>query len=145
MATPLSEKEVREYVSDYAVNNYLIDGEEFSETFITLCMSLCIDTFNNLTPVSRFTDATFPSKTVLLMGTCYHMYQGKAMLLARNTMQYQDGGLTIPIEERAELYKSLSEGFRGEFLEAAKALKIQANMESGWGAIYSDESFFPNY
>jgi hypothetical protein len=71
------------------------------------------------------------------------MYLGKATLLARNTMQYSDGGLQIPVEERAELYLGLANSFRSQFTETAKALKIQLNMESGWGSVSSDEAMFP--
>lgn len=138
----LSVDEIREYVSDYAPNNYLIDGEEFSDTYITLCISLGVDGYNSMTPMSKFTELTFPSKGILLLATCWQMFLGKATLLARNTMQYSDGGLQIPIEERAELYMSISNNFRAQFREAAQALKIQQNMESGWGEVRSDEAMF---
>lgn len=138
----LSIDEVREYVSDYAPNNYLIDGEEFTDTFIALCMDLGIDSYNTMTPRSNFNAYTFPSKMILLLGTCAQMYQAKATLLARNTMQYSDGGLQIPIEERAEMYLGLANSFRTQFREAAQPLKVQQNMESGWGEVRSDESRF---
>lgn len=138
----LSIDEVREYVSDYAPNNYLIDGEEFTDTFIALCMELGVDAYNTMTPRSNFLLANFPGKSILLFATCAQMYQAKAVLLARNTMQYSDGGLQIPIEERSELYQGLANSFRTQFREAAQPLKIQQNMESGWGEIRSDESRF---
>jgi hypothetical protein len=138
----LSIDEVREYVSDYAPNNYLIDGEEFTDTYISLCISLAIDAYNSMTPRTIFNETNFPSKLVLLLGTCWQMFQGKATLLARNTMQYSDGGLQVPIEERSELYNGLAGNFRGQFREQAQPLKIQQNMESGWGEVRSDESRF---
>lgn len=138
----LSIDEVREYVSDYAPNNYLIDGEEFTDTFIALCISLGIDSYNSMTPRSSFNEHNFPSKIILLLATCAQMYQAKASLLARNTMQYSDGGIQIPVEERSELYMGLSNSFRSQFREAAQPLKVQQNMESGWGEIRSDESRF---
>lgn len=142
MAT-LSIDEVREYVSDYAPNNYLIDGEEFTDTFISLCMELGVDSYNTMTPRSSVTLTTFPSKIILLLATCAQMYQAKATLLSRNTMQYSDGGLQIPIEERSELYLGLANSFRAQFREAAQPLKIQQNMESGWGEVRSDEARLP--
>lgn len=138
----LSIDEVREYVSDYAPNNYLIDGEEFTDTFISLCISLGIDSFNSMAPRTSYTESNFPSKVVLLLATCWQMFQAKATLLARNTMQYSDGGLQVPIEERSELYLNLANNFRSQFREQAEPLKIQQNMESGWGEVRSDESTF---
>jgi hypothetical protein len=145
MAIVLTVDEIREYVSDYAPNNYLIDGEEFTDTFITLSMNLAIDAFNNITPRTKSTLNTFPSKVILLYGTVWQMYLGKALLLARNTMNYSDGGLQIPVEERAQLYQGLAQQFQAQFQDAAQKLKIQMNMECGWGGISSDEAYFPSW
>ena len=141
----LSLEEIREYVSDYAPNNYLLDGEEFTNTYISLCISLAVDSFNSMTPLTRMDEFTFPSKVVLLHGTCWHMFQGKALLLARNTMQYSDGGLSIPVEERSELYSGLAGQFRSQFMEAAAKIKIQQNIECGWGSVITDESTFVSF
>lgn len=135
--------EVREFVSDYAPNNFLIEGEEFSDTFINLCIDMAISEFNTLTPTTAFTELTFPSKALLLNGTLWKMYEGKASLLARNTMNYSDGGLQIPIEERAELYKSLASDFYNKFMTGASRLKIQQNMDEGWGSVSSDAYLTP--
>lgn len=139
----LTPQEVREYTSDYAVNNYLIEGEEMTDTYISLCMTLAADSFNTIPPIGNVGLQNFPSKAVLLYGTLWHAYQGKSLLLARNTMQYSDGGLQIPIEERAELYSQLAANFERQFSESATKLKIQLNMESGWGEVRSDLSIMP--
>jgi len=139
----LTVDEVREFISDYAPNNYLIDGEEMSNTYISICIGLGVDVFNMMTPVSSHTPASFPSKSILLWATLWQMYEGKAALLARNTMNYTDGGLQIPIEERYELYKNLAAGYNANFDRQARALKIQTNMESGWGGVSGDSSYFP--
>lgn len=141
----LTPQEIREFTSDYAPNNYLIDGEEMTDTFLSLCMTLAADSFNSMTPRSSFGVETFPSKAILLYGTLYHAYNGKSLLLARNTMQYSDGGLNIPIEERAELYMNLANGFQQTFTTQTKALKIQMNMDSGWGDVVSDYGLFPTW
>jgi hypothetical protein len=139
----LTAQEVREYTSDYAVNNYLIEGEEMSDTFIELCMTLAADSFNSITPIGNVGVQNFPSKAILLYGTLWHAYAGKALLLARNTMEYSDGGLQIPIEERAQLYQGLASGFQSQFMEAGTKLKIQLNMENGWGEVRSDLAIMP--
>jgi hypothetical protein len=141
----LTPQEVREYTSDYAVNNYLIEGEEMTDTFISLSMTLAVDSFNTIPPIGAVGIQNFPFKSVLLWGTLWHAYLGKALLLARNTMNYSDGGLQIPIEERSQLYQSLAAGFQQQFTEAATKLKIQLNMESGWGEVRSDLSLMPTW
>jgi hypothetical protein len=139
----LTPQEVREYTSDYKVNNYLIDGEEMTDTYISLCMTFAVDSFNSIPPIGNMGLQNFPSKAILLWGTLWHAYLGKALLLARNTMEYSDGGLQIPIEERAQLYQGLAAGFQTQFEESAKSLKIQLNMESGWGEVRSDLAVMP--
>jgi len=139
----LTVQEVREFISDYAPNNYLIDGEEMSDTYIALCMTLGVDSYNSFPPRSGLGIQNFPSKSVLLWGTLWHMYLGKAALLARNHMSYSDGGLQIPIEERMQLYQSLAGQYEASFKSSAMDLKKHLNMESGWGYVSSDESIFP--
>jgi hypothetical protein len=106
-------------------------------------MDLAVDAYNVLPPISVLTLETFQSKSLLLFGTCWHMFEGKATLLARNTMNYSDGGLQIPIEERFELYRNTASSFKASFDERARALKIHSNMESGWGSVSSDFSTLP--
>lgn len=135
--------EVRSFVSDYAVNNYLIEGEEFSDPFINLCIDLAVDSYNEIPPISKVTRQSFPSKALMLYGTLWKMYEGKAALLARNTMSYSDGGVTVAIEERMELYLTLARQYSDQFKEAALKLKVHLNMEDGWGEIRSDYATFP--
>jgi hypothetical protein len=77
----LTVDEVRLYSSDYVPENLLIDGEEFTDPFITLCLTLAADSFNSMSPVTGFNLDTFPSKSILLLGTCWHMFEGKSMLV----------------------------------------------------------------
>lgn len=135
--------EVREYISDFAPNNYLIAGEEMTDTFISLCMTLAVEEFNSIAPLTQYNEATMPSKAVMLNGTLWKMYDGKSTLLARNTMAYSDGGLQIPLEERYEIYSNLAKGFAQQFKDSAIRLKTNLNMEDGWDSISSDYSHFP--
>lgn len=135
--------EVREYVSDYAANNYLLEGVEFSDTFIELCMGFAVEEFNSIAPLTYYQLGTFPSRAVLLQGTLWKMFDGKAALLARNTLAYADGGLQIPLEERSDLYNNIAAKFGQQFKDSAIRLKTNLNMESGWDCVRSDYGQFP--
>lgn len=139
----LSVDEVRDYVTDYPEANLLLDNEQFSNSFIQLCMSLAVDEFNNMPPRSGWTLDTFTFKNILLQGTLWQMFQGKSALAARNTLSYTDGGLQVPVEEKYELYSALAATHKAIFTDSASRLKIHLNMESGWGSVISDESMFP--
>lgn len=135
--------EVREYVSDFAPNNYLLAGEEFTDTYMSLCMTLAVDLYNTMSPKTSYDIGNFLSKNLLLQGTLWKMYEGKAALLARNTMTYSDGGLQIPIEERSQLYLGLAMNYKANFEAQAQALKVNQNMNCGWGTVSSDQATFP--
>ena len=143
MANLLSSDEVREYLSDYPETNLLLDKEEFGDVYINLCMELAVSEYNTVPPSSKVDLLMFPSKSLLLFGTCWQMFQGRSALMARNQLSYSDGGLQIPVEEKYELYSNLAATFRTLFTEAATRLKASINMEDGWSSISSEEAFFP--
>lgn len=141
----LTPEEVREHISDKVESNHLLDGEEFSNTRIDLAMTLAIDRFNMIPPISSANIYMFPSKQILLYGTLALLFEGQSALLARNTMSYSDGGITIPVEERMALYQSLAAMYGQAFQESARGLKIQRNIEDGWGGVSSDYANFPTW
>lgn len=143
MAGNLTAQDVREYISDYPDKNLLLDDIEFSNTFIELCMELGISEYNVIPPRTGYDLSNFPSKSLLMLATLWQMYLGRSALMARNHLTYTDGGLQIPVEEKYELYRNLSDTYRAQFLEAASKLKIAINMEAGWGEVRSDEANFP--
>lgn len=143
MSAKLTADQVREFISDYPESNLLLDQEEFSNTFIELCMDLAVSEYNAISPRTNNTTENMPSKSVLLLGTLWQMFLGRSALMARNHLSYSDGGLQIPIEEKYELYKNLADNFKIQFSDTASRLKIAINMEAGWGEVRSDESTFP--
>jgi hypothetical protein len=143
IAQILTTAEVREFLGDYQPNNYLLNSVEFTDTRITLCMELAVSAFNAVTPLSKVSLSNFPSKGLLLDGTMWKLMAGMAQQLSRNTMEYSDGGITVPIEERFNLYNQQAAQYQEQFLADSKTLKIQMNLDNGWGFVQSDEAFFP--
>lgn len=146
MAAPLvSPDDVREYIADYAENNHLLDGVEFSDTRITLATELAISEFNMIPPVGGISAETFyiHGKIILMCGILWKLFAGQAALLARNHMSYSDGDISIPVEERAELYLRLADYYQVQFMNSATSLKKQLNLEAGFGEVRSDEASFP--
>lgn len=146
MASPLvSPDEVREFIADYADNNHLLDGVEFSDTRISLATELAVAEFNIIPPVGAVSIQSFirQGKSLMMSGICWKLFEGQCALLARNTMNYSDGGISLPVEERMPLYQSLAEMFRDQFLSSAARVKQYLNIESGWGEVRSDAAGFP--
>ncbi len=148
MSAPLvNPDDVREFIADYAENNHLLDGEEFSDTRIALATELAMSEFNMIPPIGGVSVDTFlrTGKTVVMCGILWKLFSGQAALLARNHMSYSDGGINIPVEERMELYLRLSDMYRSEFVNSATNLKRQLNLEAGFGEVSGDAAFFPNW
>lgn len=143
MTALLTPDEVRDYLQDYPEVNLLLDTSEFGNGNIQLCISLAMDEFNTIPPFTSYNLETFMSKSILLQGTLWQLFQGRAAVAVRNTLSYTDGGLQIPIEEKYEMYKDLAGTHKALFEQAATKLKIYLNMESGWGEVRSDEAAFP--
>ena len=142
MAT-LTVQQVRDYLGDDPENNHLLDGVEFPDASIDLAMELAVDSYNVMPPLGGATIDTL-SKTLLLLGSIWHLYNGRALAIsARNQMSYSDGGLTIPIEERYQFYVQMSGMYETQFKSMAKDAKISRNMEAGWGQVRTDYASFP--
>lgn len=135
---------VRLYIRDQVEVNRLIDGLEFNDERITQCMDLVVDMYNVMTPITNYNANNFPNKYILLMGTLYNLYLGEAAMAARNEMNYSDGGLQIPIEERYQYYMGLADKYGAIWTQMSQQYKIQENIESGWGEVSSDFAYFPN-
>lgn len=143
MTAVLSPEEVREFIQDHVEKNRLLDGKEFENTQITLAIEMAVDRFNMFPPMSSATPQTFPSKTLLMYGTLSNLFAGQSALLARNHMSYSDGGITVAVEERMQLYTALAAMYDASFESSSKAIKIEQNMNEGWGSVSSDYANFP--
>ncbi len=146
MSTPVvTPDEVREFIADYVENNHLLDGVEFSDTRISLATELAISEFNMLPPIGGVSINTFirVGKGLLMSGILWKLFEGQMALLARNTMSYNDGGISLPIEERMSLYQAMAQQFQQAFLSSAGRAKQYLNIESGWGEVSSDQANFP--
>lgn len=139
----LTVQDIRDYLGDSVENNHLLDAVEFPDSSVSLAMRLAIDSYNVIPPLGG---ATFESisDTLLLFGTLWHLYLGRALAIsARNQMSYSDGGLTVPIEERYQFYIQMAQTYESQFKTMAKDVKISKNMESGWNSVRTDYSTFP--
>lgn len=140
----LSPEEVKLYIQDRPELNYLLPGEEFGLPQISLAINLAVDLFNTgIAPISNFTLFTFPSKSILLYGTLSRLFQGQAALYARNQMDYSDGGITLPVEERTQYYTQLASMYETTFQQAGKTWKVAKNIEDGFGGVWSDYGGMP--
>ena len=143
----LTPDEIRTYIQDQAATNYLLAAEEFSDIEYALAIELAVSEWNMLSPMSSDTVYTldFRFKSLFMNGALGKLYLGAATKRARNQMEYTDGGLTVNVEERADIYLSLANMYISSFRDTAKQAKININMESGYSHVSSDYNSFPTF
>lgn len=139
----LTNQQIRDYLGDSPENNHLLDDVEFPDSAIELAMTLAVDSYNTIPPIGGATIDTLGA-SLLLFGTLWHLYSGRAVAIAaRNQMSYSDGGLTIPIEERYQFYIQMAQNWENQFKALAKDIKVAKNMEAGWNNVRTDYATFP--
>ncbi len=136
---------VRTFIRDTVEYNKLLDDIQFTDERIVQARQLSISMFNLMTPISNYELSTFPNQTLLLLGALHFLFLGEAAAAARNELTYQDGGLTVTLEERYQYYMQLAGSFKESFSSAAQAYKIQLNLESGYGEVRSDYAYLPTW
>ena len=142
----LTAQQIRDYLGDNVDNNHLLDGNEFPDSAVNLAMMLAADSYNIMPPAGNDTTLENMSATLLLFGTIWHLYNGRAVAIsARNQMSYSDGGLTVPIEERYQFYVQMAQTYEQQFKSMATAAKVSNNMEAGWGQVRTDYATFPTW
>ena len=141
--TGISPDFVRTFIRDSIEYNKLLDEQQFSDERITQSKNLAISLFNVMTPISSWVEANFPNQHILLMGTLYHLFIGEAAAAARNELNYQDGRLTVPIEEKYQYYVQLAGTYKEMFQSLSQQFKIQSNLEDGYGEVSSDYAYLP--
>ena len=134
---------VRTFIRDNTEYNKLIEDIQFSDERISLCRQLAISKFNVMTPLSNYNQANFPNQYLLLYGTLACLFAGECAAVARNELNYQDGGLQVPLEERFQYYSALAASYEGTFQTMSQQYKIQINLEEGYGQVASDYAFLP--
>jgi len=139
----LTYQEVREHILDKVEKNYLIDGEEVSDTQISLAMDMVVSEWNSTPPTDMYNVQNFPFKHVMLYGVLAKVYMGLSALAARNQLSYSDGGISIPLEERMQLYQAMAGMYKAEYVDATQRIKISNNIDQGWGSLSSDYARFP--
>lgn len=139
----LTTDEVRRLVADTVDNNYLIDGEELTDPQIRLAMELTISDWNSTPPTDQISLVNFPYKHILMSGVLYRCYSGLVALFSRNTFNFSDGGIQIPLEERAQLYQSLVSMYQADYQASMTKVKISQNIDQAWDALSSDYGRFP--
>lgn len=124
-------------VQDTGVINILLDNVEFSDKDIDAALVFTIDYYNALTPRTLF-DVAYLPRIVLLYGAVSHLMLSEGLRQLRNQATVQDGNVQpIGIDDKQALYQNWAQYLRSQFMELARNLKTEWNMNQAFGGFSS--------
>jgi len=106
--------EIRYHMMDAcAQKNELLDAFEFSDADIVNAIHSCLEFFNGSMGSGKtmsYTSINFPpdGRYFLKQGVAAALMRSKAMLMARNSLPYNAGGVTIDDQDKYKLYLSIA-------------------------------------
>lgn len=142
----LSIEDIRTYTKDEALLNTLLEGDYQSSTpLIELGKRMAISDFNAVTPVTTFTEETFPNDLILMYGILHHLANSEAERQLRNNVNFSAQGLQAGIDDKQAQYSQMATYYKQLFDQKAKPLKQNINQEQAWGGNDSPYSRITDY
>lgn len=145
VASPLPTRdEVRRFMRDYpgpvrdtGLINVLLDSVEFSDADIDAALVYAVDLYNAMTPLTNIGMDQLP-RVVTLYGAVSHLMLSEGLRQLRNQATVQDGNVQpIGIDDKQQLYQQWAALMRDTFMQMARQIKNQRNMELAWGGLSS--------
>ena len=130
---------VRRFMRDAPYLNRLIKGVESSDEDIFLAMDLCFSDFDNTPPfIGRSDFQNPPPFHILIKGIVIQLLESKGLLESRNSLSFNDGGISIAADkdQRTQNWLSL---FTNQYETNKTKFKIAKNIEMAWGVSLSSE------
>lgn len=137
MATSLiTEKELRIFAMDKPELNTLVDGVKFGPEEIEQAQLYVVDYFNILPPPTGavYSIETFPSRSLMLIGTWGHLLKGAAIGDTMNELEYSADGVQINDRSHGKMFFELGNAYWQEFVELARNVKISRNIAQVFGS-----------
>jgi hypothetical protein len=134
----ITSAEINRFLRDYAGNNILLAAVQFENDDITDAMKFTLAEFNGMTPMSSYTEDTFPNAWLYLMGVTAHLLQSESLLQLRNQATYNDGDIqSIGLDDKFPQYSQMAKALKDDWKAVAQKMKQQMNMEDGYGSLSS--------
>jgi hypothetical protein len=136
-----AKKYLRFFLRDTPELNRLIRAEESDDGMLEFAIDMAIDDWNFTTPMLRpYTIEDFPSIFMLMHGAVIQVLKAQGLYQARNELTYQAGGSSIVRSNKSGIYQSWLINFSNEYELKKRNIKIQQNIEGGWGGVASEYS-----
>lgn len=135
---------IRRYMRDAPQLNRLIKGVENSNEDIMLAIDMTFSDFNNTPPpIGRFDFDHPPPFHLLMIGIIIHLLQSKGLLESRNSLNFNDGGISLGADKDQRTQSWLNR-FVNNYELGRDKFKISKNIEEAWGNSLSSEYILIN-
>lgn len=131
---------LRRFVRDREELNRLLDFEKESEDKdLKIALESALDEINGFPPIIKhWSFDEFPYPSLLLRGAAIWLLESAGIMKSRNRLQYQDGGTSVNVNDKAGEYQSWIQNFTQKYFQRLKQFKVQKNMDRAWGGFQSD-------
>ena len=145
MATPTNRDEyidaLRMFLRDHPGYNRLLGmKEENTDEQLGLYLDLAISFLNNIPPpIGNFNYTNFPNFALLIHQATVEGLISNGIVGARNELTYNNGGITVQIENGDRYLRMLNALYRQTDLEIRffTQQKVNINIQSGFGGVHS--------
>jgi len=132
---------LRNYIKDHeALNRLLKFVEENTDDELDMYIYMALGFLNSIPPpVGQYTIDAFPHPALLIHQATIECLISNSIVMARNDLTYNNGGVTVKISDGDRYLKMLQTLYRMTDMEisAFKSNKIAINIAGGWGNVSS--------
>ena len=122
---------VRLFMRDFGELNLLIKGEESSDRMIAWATLDFLSDFNGTPQFTAFTLEDMYSmqlQSLATRGTCIALLQSVMLLYMRNTLPFNDGGISVDFNNKTGLIQSVLNLFQSAYEQNKRQVKIAINV-----------------
>ena len=131
----------RNYIKDKeALNRLLKFSKESTDDELTMYLEMSLSFLNSIPPILGYMDfGAFPLPALLIHQAAIEAMISNSILSARNDLTYNNGGITVKITDGNRYLNIIQVMLRmtDKELEMWKQMKIAANINGGWGGVFS--------
>jgi len=132
---------LNKFLRDDPSVNQLLDGKESSPSQLRMALEDSLDDWNiSPPPIPPVSFDTHPSRNLLIKGAVIEILMSAGILMSRNRLSYNDGGISVQVSDKASEYSQWINMFARNYELKKLEIKKTLNIQRGWGNAPSEYS-----
>jgi hypothetical protein len=130
---------LRLFMRDQKELNRLTRKVESDEEMLEFAIEMTISDWNTTPPlIGVVSILDFPGLAMLLQGASIQLLKSQGILQARNELSYNAGGASFTRFNKTTVYLNWMMNLENKYETNKRNMKIQFNVERGWGVSHSE-------